>query len=198
MRVVLVTRGDLFPPNHGAAARVVSFARQYPSFLYPGKTDLDPSPRPAELPDSDFILDPLAPHTWRRTSRRIVKANPGLVCLNWWTPFWALPFSHLIRASTGAGINTVVIVHNVLPHEVSAFDRLLTRWTLRNARKFLTHSAIEAEKLRALTTGRSKIALHPLPPFDHPESGDTFDVRQDLGIGLDLSLIHISEPTRPY
>ena len=26
MRVVLVTRGDLFPPNHGAAARVVSFA----------------------------------------------------------------------------------------------------------------------------------------------------------------------------
>ena len=26
MRVVLVTRGDLFPTNHGAAARIVSFA----------------------------------------------------------------------------------------------------------------------------------------------------------------------------
>ncbi len=71
----------------GYRLSMISFSRQYPAWLYPGKSDRDPS---QEYPDinADYILDPLYPWTWLRAVRVISASRPGVVFIQWWTTFW--------------------------------------------------------------------------------------------------------------
>lgn len=182
----------------GHSAQVISFARQYPRFLYPGHSDIDPSPPPRALPNIAFSLNPLIPRTWRDVARDLLGSRPDLVCVNWWTPFWALPFGYLIRACENAGINTVVIVHNVRSHERFVLNGLLNRFTLRLGSKFLVHSETEAEKLRRLIRRQARLAVHPLPPFAHTEGQDGDDLRQSLGVGPDDKVLLFFGLIRAY
>jgi glycosyltransferase involved in cell wall biosynthesis len=182
----------------GFDVRVVSFVEQYPRFLYPGRSDIDPSPSPEALPDIDFALSPLLPRTWRDVARDLIRSQPDLVCINWWTPFWALPFGFLIRACEKAGIKSVVIVHNVRAHEKFFLNGLLNRFTLRLGSRFLVHSEIEAEKLRRLIRQQSKLVVHPLPPFDHYKSQEGDDLRRSLGLGPDDKVLLFFGLIRAY
>ncbi len=78
----------------GHAVLVISFKRQYPSWLYPGVTDRDPSASPLAAP-AEFLLDPLYPWTWRTAWRRIASFAPDLVVFQWWTTFWSFAFASL-------------------------------------------------------------------------------------------------------
>ena len=90
MRVALI--GPVYPYRGGIAhyttllaqalrARnnevlLVSFRRQYPQWLYPGKSDRDPS-QPANPIEAEFTLEPLSPTSWRRAWRRMARAHRG-------------------------------------------------------------------------------------------------------------------------
>ena len=58
---------------------------------------------------------------------------------------------------------TVVICHNVLPHESRPADEQLTRLLLRRAGAALTHSAAEAARARALAP-EAPLAVARMPP----------------------------------
>ena len=49
----------------------LSFSRQYPKFLFPGKTDKDPSQKPLEAPGADYCLDSMNPLTWIATAFKV-------------------------------------------------------------------------------------------------------------------------------
>ncbi len=66
----------------------VSYKRQYPKWLYPGKSDKDPSQSVIHI-DALYLLDPLNPITWYQTAKQIDKQKPDLVIIQWWTTFWA-------------------------------------------------------------------------------------------------------------
>lgn len=182
----------------GHRCRVVSFARQYPRFLYPGRTDIDPSPRPANLPEIELALDPFLPWTWQRVARELRQMRPDLVCINWWTPFWAVPLGFLIRACEGAGLPTVVIAHNVFAHEEFPLSRLISRLILRQGTRFLLHSAREEAKLRQLLRNKAEIVLRPLPPFSHATPSSGYNLREALGLSPDDKLLLFFGLIRPY
>lgn len=148
---------------------LISFSRQYPGWLYRGRTDRDPSRHPVRA-EAEYLLNPLNPLTWWRTLRRIGRWQPDVVVLPWWVPFWAPVWAVLgrgVRRLPGAP-KLLFICHNVLPHEQGTIGRLLlpavVRHTLAPGDGFIVHASSSAERLRAvLPDARYRVA--PLPSY---------------------------------
>ncbi|MCB0216411.1 MAG: glycosyltransferase [Chloroflexi bacterium] len=137
------------------ALTFISFRRQYPRLLFPGRGDRDPSARPIEV-GAERLLAPLEPWTWWRSARRLAEARPDLVIFQWWVPFWApslASLAWLARRWTGARI--LFVCHNVLPHDGGRlWERALIRLALGQGDAWLLHSERDEAALRALLPGR--------------------------------------------
>ena len=163
-----------------AEVLLLSFARQYPAWLYPGSSDRDPAAQAPLRPAPEFLLDPLNPLSWRRALARIERYLPDLVLLPWWTVFWAPCFWFLARGCRLRGLPVRLLCHNVLDHEAAAWKTWLTCALFRQVDSFLVHSRAEARRLTELIGG-AEIRVHPHPLYDgFPDPIETLPRRADL------------------
>src|SRR3989304_9323550 len=65
---------------------VISFSRQYPAMLFPGRTQFDRDSPPPGL-TAEPLLDSINPLSWLRAGRRIAATGPAFVIVHWWHPF---------------------------------------------------------------------------------------------------------------
>ena len=126
----------------------VSFTRQYPKWLFPGKTDIDPSH--AHINEAGVIksLDSVNPLTWLKTVKIIIRFKPDLVIFPWWVSFWAPQFwtiSSLIKQVTDAKV--LFLCHNVVEHESEWLDKILTKLVLSKGDRFIVHSEEDKQNL---------------------------------------------------
>lgn len=140
----------------------LGFTRQYPRWLYPGQTDLDPS-QTALTEEYVRVLDSINPWTWMQTARRICREQPCLLILSWWTSFWTPAFwtvsSWVKRASTTA---VLFICHNVVEHETNLIKQFCTQSVLQTGDAFIVHSTQDHERLTTICPGRPIYqAFHP-------------------------------------
>ncbi len=168
---------------------LIGFRRQYPAFLFPGKTQLDEGPVIIAI-ESERILDPLNPLSWWTAFRRVKRQDPRVLVFEWWHPYFGLccgVLAGLVRLFSRQRI--VFICHNLLPHERHFADRLLTRFALVSAHRVVCH----AEHLReqALRWMPNKdIVVSPHPVYDQFRiSGLTqSDARVRLGVSGNVLL----------
>jgi D-inositol-3-phosphate glycosyltransferase len=120
---------------------VISFKRQFPEFLYPGGSDVDPT-----LPTfpARFLLDIVNPLTWLRTALTLRREQPDAVILVWWVWVWALPYLTLI-ALLPRKTRVILQCHNIGDKEPAAWKRMLTNLVLRRADVLVVHAKTEAE-----------------------------------------------------
>jgi len=147
---------------------LISFSQQYPRWLFPGRSDRDPSERPLRT-DAEYLLNPLNPLSWWRTLRRLRQWRPDVVVLPWWVPFWAP-----VWAVLGPRIKRLpshpkllFICHNVLPHEQGKLRRLLpwlTRLALTAGDGYVVHSRADGDVLQQLLPG-APFMVTPLPTY---------------------------------
>lgn len=150
----------------GDQVLLVSFKRQYPQWLFPGRTDRDPSSEPLKAVDPHYWLDSINPLTWLTTFWRIRRYRPEVVILQWWTTFWAphwVVLGALIRAF--AACRLVYICHNVLPHESRRWHVLLARAVLLWGSCFIVHSEQQQKQLLVLLPHADAI-VRSMPTFD--------------------------------
>lgn len=154
-------------------ACLISFSRLYPGFLFPGKTQFDFSGVPfgAEVSGT---LDALNPLTWISALKTIRNFRPDRVVLVWWSPVSAFCYSFLARSCRRLNLGEPVFYcHNVYPHEDLPGGKILTRFALRSASRFLTHSEIDKRTLQELFPNVPVVkAFHPV-----------YDVFPKTGIG---------------
>jgi glycosyltransferase involved in cell wall biosynthesis len=153
----------------GHGLQVVSFRKQYPAWLYPGASDHDPSRQPIRTPAS-FVLDPFSPATWAKTVQEIT-ASRSMVVIQWWVPFWGVPFAWLTHCLRQRGRRVIFMVHNVLPHEPHLLGTWLAKTALHQGDAFLVHSRGERARLAALLPGVRVIQYVPHPVYDLFTSG---------------------------
>lgn len=130
------------------AVQLYSFKKLYPDRLFPGRSQIDPSPKPLVAIEAHAWLVPWLPWTWRRVQRDWLKWRPDVVVIQWWVPFMAPMTAWLASRARKMGSRVVMICHNVLPHERNRFDTGLIRMALRNADRLIVHSG--ADRARAL------------------------------------------------
>lgn len=183
--------------EEGHELLVVSFQRQYPRFLYPGKSDRDPS-QDVEQIEAEFILDPLYPWTWQRSVRRIKEFAPDLVVIQWWTTFWGPAFWWLARGLRPA-CKVVFLIHNVLPHETRFFDPWVARWTLSQGGGFIVQAESQRDKLKELLPLADPLLVeHPLYDQFAEKRIDKGEARRRLGLPEDRPVLLFFGIVRPY
>jgi glycosyltransferase involved in cell wall biosynthesis len=146
--------------------RFYCFKRQYPRFLFPGRTDREESQFHLREDESQPLLDALNPLTWLRVARRVIRDGPELVIFPWWVAYWAPPYLtmvFLIKFYSRARI--VFICHNVEEHETHFLKTLMSRLVLSQAHGLIVYSEQEREMLKALT-GKSRITAAVHPTYD--------------------------------
>lgn len=142
---------------------VISFSRQYPALLFPGRTQFDHGPPPPGL-IAEPLLDSINPLSWLRAGRRIAKTSPDLILVHWWNPFFGPCLGTTVRvARRRCNSSVIFICHNVVPHEPFPGARGLTRFALAPGDAWLAHSEIDQRDLESLNL-RGQTLLVPQPP----------------------------------
>ena len=135
--------------------RFYALYRQYPSFLFPGKTQYDESSSSLSVPH-EACIDSINPFTWLMTARRIVRYKPDLILFSWWHPFFAPAFGTIAHLSRLFGrIPSCFLCHNAVPHEQTIFDRLLLRYAFSAGDVFIAHSRQDYDDLKAMLAQHS-------------------------------------------
>lgn len=186
--------------DRGHTVDVISFKRQYPKFLYPGKSDKDPSEGREQVPAA-YLLNPMSPLSWRVTLKAILDDRPDRVIFQWWTTFLAPAYHWIFKRLVRAGVPLTVIVHNALPHEQRTMDRLLARYALKHASDFLVMNPAEKDKLLSLLTPASprvQLVPHPVYQLFPPSGKSRQQIRKELGLPLEHPVLLFFGFIRPY
>lgn len=188
----------------GHWTKLYSFTRQYPRWLFPGKTDRDPSTTPLQV-DCEYILDPVNPITWWRLYRKVRADHPDILILQWWVPYWTpclTLISRWIKRKTN--IRIIYICHNVVPHEGGGIlDRRLAMTVLRRGDAFIVHSEQDRYRLLALLPNRTVIKAQ-IPTYaevveqTYPSTHATAELRRQLDLPADGPTLLFFGFVRPY
>lgn len=163
--------------------RAFNFTRQYPDFLFPGKTQYVSADDEAVAVDSTAVLDSACPHTYFKTAREILKWNPDIVIMRYWMSYFAPSLGVVARILKRHGKKVIAITDNVIPHEEHFFDKPLTRFFLSGISGAVTLCDAVGDDLKSLRPDiPSTMIPHPL--YSH--FGEKLPRRQALeALGLD-------------
>jgi glycosyltransferase involved in cell wall biosynthesis len=148
---------------------IESWLHQYPAGLYPGGQQTVDVADGEPFPNTRRRLSWRNPLGWWQAGRRL--RDMDLVVFALLIPPQAVPYLAILTGLQGlrpgarrdAGPRTVVICHNVAPHESRPADQQLTRWLLRKAGAALTHGPAEATRARELAPAAS-VTMARMPP----------------------------------
>jgi glycosyltransferase involved in cell wall biosynthesis len=110
---------------------IETFIVQYPSFLFPGKTQYNDKPAPENL-NIKRTINSINPLNWLKVGRRIGREKPDLVIIRYWLPFLA-PALGTIAGLIRRNKHTIIIclADNIIPHEHRPGDRLQTNYFMQ-------------------------------------------------------------------
>ena len=141
------------------------FIRQYPTFLFPGKTQDDESRSPVEVVSAP-LFHPFNPFNWIPEGIRIAGEKPDLIILKWWMPFFGPSyFAVLLVAKLLCRTRVMLVVDNAIPHEKRPGDMLFTRLVFSLTDYFIVMSNAVRDDLLKLKPG-AEYALTPHPLYE--------------------------------
>ena len=167
----------------GHEVEIVTFTLQYPSFLFPGKTQFSTEPAPEGLRISRRISS-VNPFSWLRTGCYLRKLRPDLIISPFWLPFMAPAFGTILRLARRKETHRVAILHNLIPHEHRIGDRQFARYFVRSNDAFVTLSRSVLKEIDQFDPQRRRPRTYsPHPIYDHyGETLAPLEARRAIGI----------------
>jgi glycosyltransferase involved in cell wall biosynthesis len=147
----------------GYESIIYSFSLQYPSFLFPGKTQYSDEPAPADI-SIRTCINSVNPFNWLKVGRRLRKARPDIIIVRFWLPFMGPALGTILRRVRKNGQTRIIcIADNVIPHEKRPGDKPFTRYFLKSCDAFITMSEKVLQDLRLFEPDKSvRLVQHPL------------------------------------
>ncbi len=176
---------------------IITFKRQYPRFLFPGKSQVENSVRGEKTGETGAmvpsiqIIDTLNPFTWWKAGRLAAQMNPDLIIFKYWMPFFAPAFGVAARvAKKKSGCRVLFICDNVTPHEHTPIDKALTSWLFRAGDFFVVQSkSVEKDLLSVIENPRYKFVPHPVyeifgDPIEKSEARNRIGIGENENVAL--------------
>ena len=162
--------------------KAFNFKRQYPEFLFPGKTQFVTDTDSAVPVESVSVLDTADPFSYGKTAREIAAWKPDLVVMRYWMSWFAPSLGYVARRLKKKGCKVVSILDNVVPHEPHFFDRPFTRYFLSGQSGCVVMCDEVAKDLLAIRSDLPYTLL-PHPLYTHfGEKMDRAEAERALGI----------------
>ena len=148
--------------SRGHEVRIYTFTVQYPSLLFPGKTQYVSTPAPEDL-HIERVMNTVNPLNWLSLGLRLKRERPDMVVMKYWTPFMAPCFGTIARIARSNGVTKVICqIDNVEPHEHHIIDRPCNRYYLGAVDGFVYMSEQVHGELRAYTSAPALFSPHPM------------------------------------
>lgn len=178
--------------------RAFNFSRQYPEFLFPGKTQYVTPDDEAVPVESTSLLDTVNPFSYARTAREIAKWKPDVLIVRYWMSWFAPSLGYVCRRLRKKGCKVISILDNVVPHEPHFFDAPLTRYFLSGSDGCVTLCKAVSEDLLKLKPGaKLEVLQHPL--YSHfGKKMDKAEARRSLGVREDSKVLLFFGLVRHY
>ena len=152
--------------SEGNETEILTFTLQYPGFLFPGKTQYTNGPAPKGIKITR-VLNSINPFNWIRTGCRIRKIKPDILLIKYWHPFMSPCFGTVARiAKRNRTARIICIFDNVIPHEKSLIDRILTNFFVRSIDGAIVMSRSVLDDLKTFRVN-IPVAFNPHPLYDN-------------------------------
>jgi len=175
--------------DEGFDCSIYSFSLQYPSILFPGKTQYSDEPAPEGIPIFSKV-NSINPLNWIAVGNALKRLKPDLVVVRYWLPFMGPALGTILRRIKKNGHSKVIaITDNILPHEKRPGDISFTKYFLKSCDAFVTMSQKVMNDLRKFEPEK------PAQQVEHPlydNFGNALSkaaARMKLGISQNEKLI---------
>ncbi len=157
--------------SEGHEVELYTFTLQYPSFLFPGKTQYTTEPAPADL-TIRRVLNSCNPINWLRVGHAIRKAAPDMLICCYWMSFFAPAFGLVSRiARRNERTRCIALVHNMIPHEPNILDKLFAPYFVASQDGFVALSESVVGDIEKVESQTSRVkrpkTFSPHPIYDH-------------------------------
>lgn len=154
--------------QEGHTVKIVTFTLQYPSFLFPGKTQYSSDAAPENLL-IERRLNSCNPFNWFKVGKMLRDERPDMLICCYWMAFFAPAYGTVCRIAKRNGVTRcVALVHNMFPHEKSVLDKLFAPYFVHSQDAFVTLSDAVAKDIKSLNSKlQSQVAVSPHPIYDH-------------------------------
>ena len=181
MKIVIV--GPSYPYRGGIAAftdrlatefasenvdvEVFTFTLQYPSFLFPGKTQYSDAKAPEGFPIARKV-NSINPLNWIKVGKELRRMKPDAVIFAYWMSFFAPCFSKIAKVVKRNGYTKCIgLIHNMIPHEKSALDKLFAPRFVKSMDGFVALSKAVLSDVSLLDKQNKPKCFVPHPLYDH-------------------------------
>lgn len=168
---------------------IYSFSLQYPSFLFPGKTQFSDEPAPEGI-TIKTLINSINPLNWLSVGRKLRKENANLVLVRFWLPFMGPALGTIIRQLNHKKTKVICIADNAVPHEKRIGDRPFTKYLFKVCDGFVAMSDKVFDDLKQFPIAeKPKVVLqHPL--YDNfGEKLSKAAAKQHLGIDTSTPIL---------
>jgi glycosyltransferase involved in cell wall biosynthesis len=166
--------------SDGHDTDILTFTLQYPGFLFPGKSQFTDA-----LPPKDIrikrVLNSVNPFNWFKTGLKLRKENPDILLIKYWHPSMSPSFgtvARIARSKRKGRTKVICIFDNVIPHEKSFIDKLLTRYFTGSIDGAVVMSRSVGEDLKLFRVN-IPVAFNPHPLYDN--YGAIISLKEALG-----------------
>jgi len=167
--------------EQGHDCEILSFSLQYPSLLFPGKTQFSADPKPNDIRIYSEI-NSINPLNWIGVGKKFARKKYDLVIFRYWMSFMAPSFGTIARVLQKSGARVIAITDNIVPHEKRFFDSAFTDYFLNSCHGFLSMSKEVQAQAQALQPNK-KVAYVAHPMYDMFGSAQTKkDAKEQLGL----------------
>lgn len=173
----------------GHEVKAFTFTCQYPSFLFPGKTQFVTPEDSAKPIDSVRILNSANPISYFRTAKAIAGWKPDVLVMKYWMSYFAPSLGTVARILRKKGVKVVTSLDNVIPHEPKFFDKPFSRYFLKSNDACVVMARSVKEDMQKLAP-EVPVELFPHPVYNHFGAAvPKEEARQRLGIRQDLKTL---------
>jgi len=152
--------------SEGHEVDIVTFTLQYPSILFPGKTQYSNDSAPSDL-KIRRLFSSINPFSWISTGRKIKKWAPDILIPTFWMPFMAPCLGVISRIARKNNKTKVVsILHNLIPHEKRPGDNLLIKYFCNSSDRFVALSQSVVDDISNFDKVKPR-AFSPHPLYDN-------------------------------
>lgn len=159
--------------EQGHSVIIYSFSLQYPSFLFPGKTQFTDEPAPAGL-TIKTIVNSVNPLNWVSVGSEMKEEKFDLIIVKYWLPFMGPAFGTILRrVRKNKHTKVLCIVDNIIPHEKRPGDKQFTNYFIKPVDAFVTMSKDVLKDVKTFTDKPAYFTPHPIyDSYNEPVSKD--------------------------
>ena len=144
--------------EHLCDLKAFTFKKQYPNFLFPGKTQLSQNKLSKSYPR---IVTGFNPLSYLSAVRQLKKSSPTIFITNYWMTFFA-PMNVFFSKFLNKNCIKIAIIHNLVPHEKRFFDSIFNRMFVKSYDGFIVLSESVKNDLLAIDPAAKHCLLkHP-------------------------------------